>query len=67
MDLDINQEELAHHVRASRERVNQVLADFGRRGWLRQEGTGLIVSDPEALRLRARFRREVESRRSDQA
>jgi CRP/FNR family cyclic AMP-dependent transcriptional regulator len=63
VDLDLNQEELALHVRASRERVNQVLADFGRRGWLRREGAGLIVMDPDALRGRARFRSEVENRR----
>lgn len=63
VDLDLSQEELALYVRASRERVNQVLADFARRGWLRREGAGLIVMDPDALQARARFRSEVENRR----
>lgn len=64
VDLDLNQEELALHVRASRERVNQVLNDFARRGWLRREATGIVVVDWEALERRARFRVEVAQRRA---
>jgi CRP/FNR family transcriptional regulator len=63
VDLDLSQEELALHVRASRERVNQVLNDFARKGWLRKESTGIVVADWEALERRARFRDEVASRR----
>ena len=63
VDLDLNQEELALHVRASRERVNQVLNDFARRGWLRREAGGIVVVDWEALEHRARFRDEVAQRR----
>jgi CRP/FNR family cyclic AMP-dependent transcriptional regulator len=63
VDLDLNQEELALHVRASRERVNQVLNDFARRGWLRREAGGIVVVDWDALEHRARFREEVAQRR----
>lgn len=63
VDLDLSQEELALHVRASRERVNQVLNDFARRGLLRREATGIVVEDWEALERRARFRDEVAQRR----
>lgn len=63
VDLDLNQEELALHVRASRERVNQVLNDFVKRQWLRREATGIVVADWEALERRAHFRDEVAQRR----
>lgn len=63
VDLDLNQEELALHVRASRERVNQVLNDFARRGWLHREAGGIVVVDWDALEHRARFRDEVAQRR----
>ncbi|HYJ55460.1 MAG TPA: Crp/Fnr family transcriptional regulator [Mycobacterium sp.] len=63
VDLDLSQEELALHVRASRERVNQVINDFARRGWLRREASGIVVVDWEALEHRARFRDEVAQRR----
>jgi CRP/FNR family transcriptional regulator len=67
VDLDLSQEELALHVRASRERVNQVLNDFARRGWLRKESTGIVVIDWEALERRAKFRDEVAQRRVTKA
>lgn len=61
--LDLSQDELAHHVRASRERVNQVLMDFSRRGWLGREGDEIIVLDAPALTNRARYRPETAQRR----
>ncbi|MER5303772.1 Crp/Fnr family transcriptional regulator [Streptomyces lasiicapitis] len=61
--LDLSQDELARHVRASRERVNQVLMDFSRRGWLLREGNEWIVLDPPGLTRRARYRAETASRR----
>lgn len=67
VDLDLSQEELALHVRASRERVNQVLNDFVRRNWLRREASGIVVADWEALERRARFRDEVAQRRVTRA
>jgi len=67
VDLDLSQEELALHVRASRERVNQVLNDFARREWLRKEASGIVVADWEALERRARFRDEVAQRRVTRA
>ncbi|MDA2815123.1 Crp/Fnr family transcriptional regulator [Nocardiopsis sp. RSe5-2] len=54
--LDLRQEELARHVCASRERVNQVLVDLSRRGWIRRDGPDLVVLDPEALNRRGRVR-----------
>lgn len=61
--LDLNQDELAHHVRASRERVNQILVDFARRGWVRREGNEFVVLDAETLTRRARYRPETAERR----
>lgn len=54
--LDLRQEELARHLCASRERVNQVLVDFSRRGWIRRDGPDLVVLAPEALNRRGRVR-----------
>ncbi|QCX82766.1 cAMP receptor protein (plasmid) [Streptomyces sp. YIM 121038] len=61
--LDLSQDELARHVRASRERVNQVLMDFSRRGWVLREGGEWIVLDPPGLTRRARYRAETAARR----
>ncbi|MFD9904016.1 Crp/Fnr family transcriptional regulator [Streptomyces sp. NPDC059063] len=61
--LDLSQDELARHVRASRERVNQVLMDFSRRGWVLREGGEWIVLDPPGLTRRARYRAETAERR----
>ncbi|MFI6577915.1 Crp/Fnr family transcriptional regulator [Nocardiopsis sp. NPDC050513] len=61
--LDLRQDELAHHLRASRERVNQVLVDFSRRGWIERDGEEFVVLDPAALTRRARYRPETAHRR----
>ncbi|MEI5102854.1 Crp/Fnr family transcriptional regulator [Streptomyces sp. PmtG] len=61
--LDLSQDELARHVRASRERVNQVLMDFSRRGWVLREGSEWIVLNPPALTRRARYRPQTAARR----
>jgi len=51
---DLTQEELAQLIGASREMVNKTLADFASRGWLRLDGKGVIIVDPERLARRAR-------------
>ncbi|MFI6316009.1 Crp/Fnr family transcriptional regulator [Nonomuraea sp. NPDC050556] len=61
--LDLSQDDLAHHVRASRERVNQILGDFSRRGWIRRDGAELVVLDGQRLTGRARYRPESARRR----
>jgi CRP/FNR family transcriptional regulator, cyclic AMP receptor protein len=61
--LDLSQDELAHHVRASRERVNQILVDFARRGWIRRDGNEFVVLDAPALTRRARYRPDTAGRR----
>lgn len=50
---DLTQEELAQLVGSSRETVNKTLADFAQRGWLRVEGRGVLLLDPERLAHRA--------------
>jgi CRP/FNR family transcriptional regulator len=54
--LDLSQDELAHDVRASRERVNQILVDFSRRGWLLREGNEFVILEFDRLIRRARLR-----------
>lgn len=61
--LDLSQDELAHHVRASRERVNQVLVEFTRRGWIRRDSAEFVVLDADGLTRRARYRPETARRR----
>lgn len=61
--LDLSQDELAHHVRASRERVNQVLVEFARRGWIRRDSDELVVLDADGLTHRTRYRPETAQRR----
>ncbi|MGI9084614.1 MAG: Crp/Fnr family transcriptional regulator [Aeromicrobium sp.] len=51
---DLTQEELAQLVGASRETVNNALADFASRGWLRLEGKSVVILDRERLARRAR-------------
>ncbi|MGN6300463.1 MAG: Crp/Fnr family transcriptional regulator [Angustibacter sp.] len=51
---ELTQEELAQLVGASRETVNQALADFATRGWLRLEARAVVLMDVERLRRRAR-------------
>ncbi|MBB5078943.1 Crp/Fnr family transcriptional regulator [Nonomuraea endophytica] len=56
LTLDLSQDDLAHHVRASRERVNQILVDFTRRGWITRDGGDLLILDAPQLTRRARHR-----------
>jgi DNA-binding IclR family transcriptional regulator len=49
VNLGLSQEELALHVRASRESVNQTLATFARQGWIRRDGTEVVILNEEAL------------------
>lgn len=49
VNLGLSQEELALHVRASRESVNQALSNFVRQGWIRREGAEIVVLDQERL------------------
>lgn len=49
VNLGLNQEELAQHVRASRESVNQTLAAFARMGWIRRDGTEIVIIDEQQL------------------
>ncbi|MGW0949071.1 Crp/Fnr family transcriptional regulator [Streptomyces sp. NPDC002623] len=49
VDLGLSQEELALHVRASRESVNQSLAGFARQGWVRRDGCEIVVLDEKQL------------------
>jgi CRP/FNR family transcriptional regulator, cyclic AMP receptor protein len=51
---DLTQEEIGQLIGASRETVNKALADFAHRGWLRREGKGVLILDPERLARRAR-------------
>lgn len=55
LDIGLSQEELALHVRASRESVNQALSAFSRHGWIRREGAELIILDEEALTRQAHY------------
>ena len=51
---DLTQEEIAQLVGASRETVNKALATFAHRGWIRLEGTSVLIVDTEHLARRAR-------------
>ena len=51
---DLTQEELAQLVGASRETINQSLAEFVSRGWIRLEGRAVTLIDVERLKRRAR-------------
>jgi CRP-like cAMP-binding protein len=46
---DLTDEEIAQLVGASRETVNDALADFADRGWIRLEGTSVLITDSELL------------------
>ncbi|HEX3611345.1 MAG TPA: Crp/Fnr family transcriptional regulator [Sporichthyaceae bacterium] len=52
LEAALTQSDLAALVGASRPTVNQTLADFTRRGWIRGSGRNLLVTDVEALRRR---------------
>ena len=49
----LSQEDLALHVRSSRERVNRILAGFSQQGWLRRDGGDLLVLNEAQLSRRA--------------
>ena len=53
IELGMSQEELAQHVRASRESVNQVLSSFTRSGWIRRDGSDIVIVDEAAVLKRA--------------
>lgn len=68
LDLTISQEHLAGHVRASRERISQSLAEFQRRGLIRRDAQNvLVVLDGPGLLARAQLRAEVVVRLGDSA
>jgi CRP-like cAMP-binding protein len=45
----LTHEELALHVRATREHVNKVVARFSRQGWIRKIGADLVILDESSL------------------
>ena len=51
---DLTQEELAQLIGASRETVNQALADFARRGWIQLFDKSVLILDSEHLMRRTR-------------
>jgi CRP-like cAMP-binding protein len=51
---DLTLQELTGLVGASRETVQQALTDFVNRGWVRLEGTSVLILDPDRLRRRER-------------
>jgi CRP-like cAMP-binding protein len=53
VNLALNQEELALHVRASRESVNQALSSFTKQGWILRDGTEILIRDEDQLMQRA--------------
>jgi CRP-like cAMP-binding protein len=53
LDVKMTQSDLAAMVGGSRQSVNQILHQFERRGYLRLEGSRLIIKDLAALRRRA--------------
>jgi CRP-like cAMP-binding protein len=52
VDLDLNQEEFAQMVGASRETINKTLADFVAAGWIRVERHAVFIVDSEPLTRR---------------
>ncbi|MFG1932164.1 Crp/Fnr family transcriptional regulator [Mycobacterium sp. NPDC048908] len=51
---NLTQEEIAQMVGASRETVNEALADFARHGWIRWEVGSVVIFDCGCLAMRAR-------------
>lgn len=51
---DLTVEKLARLVGASRETVSRALDDFAHRGWIRTQGTSIVILDERRLRRRAR-------------
>ena len=52
LDLTLTQSDLASMVGASRPSVNQALASFGRRGYVRMESRSIVITDRAGLRRR---------------
>jgi CRP-like cAMP-binding protein len=52
LDLTLTQSDLASMVGSSRPSVNQALASFGRRGYLRMESRSILITDRAGLRRR---------------
>ena len=50
---NLTQKELAQLIGASRETVNRVLADFNQHGWIRLDGSSMLISESESLVRRA--------------
>ncbi|MFI0374119.1 Crp/Fnr family transcriptional regulator [Actinomadura sp. 1N219] len=50
---DLTQEQLAHHVGASRESVNRALGDLADRGVIRMESRSVVIVDLDRLRRKA--------------
>jgi CRP-like cAMP-binding protein len=50
---DLTHEEIAQLVGASLVRVEKALTDFSRRGWIRLEGSSVLILDSEWLTRRA--------------
>lgn len=55
LDLRLTQAEIASMVGGSRQSVNQILADFERRGLLKRRSRDLVLTDVGALRRRAQL------------
>jgi CRP/FNR family cyclic AMP-dependent transcriptional regulator len=53
VNLLLNQEEIAQHVRASRAQVNKSVLSFVRAGWIRKDGSDLVIIDCDRLSDRA--------------
>ncbi|MCF6733683.1 Crp/Fnr family transcriptional regulator [Blastococcus sp. KM273129] len=54
IQLDLSVQDMAGLVGASRETVEAALADFVERGWIRREGSSVLILDPKRLRRRVR-------------
>lgn len=54
IQLDLSVQELTGLVGASRETVEAALTDFVNHGWIRLEGSSVLILDPDRLRRRVR-------------
>ena len=59
---DLTQDEIAQLAGASLEAVNEALADFVRRGWIRLAGRSVLICDGESLARRAHTHTSAELR-----
>jgi CRP/FNR family transcriptional regulator, cyclic AMP receptor protein len=53
IETRMTQSDLASRVGASRETVNRALRGFEEHGWIRWEGSRIVILDPDGLRVRA--------------